>query len=97
MREKQVEQALIKAVRLSGGMAVKFVSPGWDGAPDRIVLFPGEKIAFIEVKAPGKKMRPLQMKRKQQLEDMGFQVYCLDRIEDIDDTIERIKKGGDAA
>ena len=53
MIEKQVEQALRKAVRDRGGLALKFVSPGLAGVPDRIVLMPNRHVAFVELKAPG--------------------------------------------
>lgn len=52
--EKQIEQSLVKAVKNMGGIAPKFVSPGFDGMPDRIVLLPHGLMAFVEVKAPGK-------------------------------------------
>lgn len=61
MREKTIEQHLVKAVKNSGGIAPKLVSPGFDGMPDRLVLLPGGKIGFVEVKAPGKEPRPLQV------------------------------------
>ena len=67
MTEKYIEQKLVKAVKKRGGMALKFVSPGLDGVPDRIVLLPMGRIAFVELKAPGRKMRPLQVRRKRQL------------------------------
>lgn len=51
MREKTIEQHLVKAVKNSGGIAPKLVSPGFDGMPDRLVLLPGGKIGFVEVKA----------------------------------------------
>ena len=54
MREKIIEQHLVMAVKNSGGIAPKLVSPGFDGMPDRLVLLPGGKIGFVEVKAPGK-------------------------------------------
>ena len=76
-----------------GGLALKFVSPGYDGVPDRIVLFPGGRIAFVEVKAPGKTLRPLQVRRKRQLESLGFKVYVLDAAEQIDEILKAI--GGD--
>ena len=53
MREKQIESKLVKAVRNVGGMCPKLVSPGTDGMPDRLVLLPGCRIGFVEVKAPG--------------------------------------------
>jgi hypothetical protein len=73
-----------------GGIALKFVSPGMAGVPDRIVLLPKAKITFVELKAPGKKMRPLQIKRKSQLEELGFLVYCIDSLEAIDDFIKDV-------
>ena len=79
MREKYVEQALVRETKRRGGICPKFTSPGMDGMPDRIALFPGGRIAFIEVKAPGKKPRPLQLHRHEQLRSLGFQVYVLDQ------------------
>lgn len=83
MNEKFIEKKLVAAVHSMGGLAPKFVSPGFDGVPDRIVLLPHGVLAFIEVKAPGKKMRPLQVRRKRQLEQLGFSVYCVDSLEQI--------------
>ena len=64
MREKDIERKLTKAVKDMGGLAPKFVSPGFDGVPDRLVLLPEGKLAFVELNAEGKKLRPLQEKRK---------------------------------
>ncbi len=83
MREKIIEQQLVKTVKLMGGLAPKFVSPGLDGVPDRIVLLPGGRIAFVELKADGRQLRPLQVRRKRQLEALGFSVYCIDNPEQI--------------
>ena len=90
MREKNIEQSLVKAVKKKGGLALKFVSPGLSGVPDRIVLMPDGKIGFIELKAPGKKLRVLQEKRKRQLEALGFLVFCLDNTEEIEVMINAI-------
>mgnify|MGYP000274862135 FL=1 len=68
MREKTIEQHLVKAVKNSGGIAPKLVSPGFDGMPDRLVLLPGGKIGFVEVKAPGKEPRPLQVSIRRPLQ-----------------------------
>ena len=91
MQEKYIEQKLVAAVKSMGGMAPKFVSPGIDGMPDRIVLLPMGKIAFVECKATGKKMRPLQNKRKKQLEALGFLVYCIDDVEQIGGILSEIQ------
>ncbi|MCX7771492.1 MAG: VRR-NUC domain-containing protein [Clostridia bacterium] len=78
MREKLIEQKLVRAVKAAGGIAVKLVSPGYDGMPDRLVLFPGGKMAFVEVKAMGCKPRPLQIRRHELLRTLGFLVFVLD-------------------
>ena len=91
MREKTVEANLVKAVKNMGGLAPKFISPGLDGVPDRLVLLPGGKMAFIELKAPGKELRPLQVRRKRQLEALGFLVYCIDGPEQIGGIIHEIQ------
>lgn len=93
MTEKIIEQKLVRAVKDLGGIAPKFVSQGLDGVPDRIVLLPMGRIAFVELKAPGKKMRPLQVRRKRQLEALGFLVYCVDRVEQIGGMLDEIKNG----
>ena len=83
MREKDIEQMLVRSVKAAGGICPKWVSPGYDGMPDRIILLPGGKIAFAEVKAPGKKPRPLQASRHEMLRRLGFKVYVLDNPEQI--------------
>ena len=89
--ERDIEKHLVKAVKDAGGLALKFVSPGWDGAPDRLILMPDEVMCFAELKAPGKKMRPLQLRRKEQLESLGFRVYCIDGKEQIKGVIDEIR------
>ena len=78
MREKTLEKKLVMAVKAMGGIAPKFVSPGFDGVPDRLVLLPSGVIAFVEVKAHGKTPRPLQVARHDLLRRLGFKVYILD-------------------
>ena len=91
MREKTIEQHLVKAVKNSGGIAPKLVSPGFDGMPDRLVLLPGGKIGFVEVKAPGKEPRPLQVARHGLLWRLGFKVYVLDDPEQIGGILDEIR------
>lgn len=94
MNEKAIEQKLVLAVKNMGGIAPKFVSPGFDGMPDRLILFPGGRVAFVEVKAPGKKPRPLQLARHKLLQGLGFKVYVLDSPEGIKTILSDM--GGDA-
>ena len=91
MQEKTIEQHLVKAVKNSGGIAPKLVSPGYDGMPDRLVLLPGGKIGFVEVKAPGKEPRPLQVARHELLRRLGFKVYVLDDPEQIGGILDEIR------
>ncbi len=91
MREKQIEQKLVRAVKNMGGTAPKFVSPGLDGMPDRIVLLPGGHIGFVEVKAPGEKPRPLQLARHGLLRRLGFKVYVLDDEQQIGGILDEIR------
>lgn len=90
MDEKLIERKLREMVRQCGGLALKFTSPGFDGVPDRLLLFPGGRAAFAEVKTTGKKPRPLQMSRKRQLESLGFKVFVVDRPEQIGGVIDEI-------
>lgn len=90
MREKFIEEKLKKAVKEKEGLCLKFVSPGFDGVPDRIILMPGGIIAFAELKVPGKKLRPLQERRKRQLESLGFSVFCIDNTKCIGGIIDEI-------
>lgn len=91
MRERQIEQKLVKSVKAAGGIAPKLTSPGFDGMPDRMVLMPGGCIGFVEVKAPGEKPRPLQLSRHRLLRRLGFKVYVLDGIEQIGGIIDDIR------
>ncbi|MDD3034094.1 MAG: VRR-NUC domain-containing protein [Bacteroidales bacterium] len=94
MREKTIEQKLAAAVKKHGGICPKFTSPGFDGMPDRLLLLSHGKFAFVEVKAPGEKPRPLQLARHRLLSRLGFRVYVLDSEEQIETIIQEI--GGDA-
>lgn len=91
MLEKYIEKQLITAVKKLGGICPKFISPSFDGVPDRLVLLPHGRLAFVEAKAPSKKMRALQVKRKRQLEQLGFLVYCIDSVEQIGGVLDEIQ------
>lgn len=91
MREKSIEQKLTLMVKKRGGICPKWVSPGFDGVPDRIVLLPGGCIAFVEVKAPDKKPRPLQIARHKLLTRLGFKVFVLDAEGQIGGILDEIQ------
>ena len=91
MREKSIEQKLSLMVKKRGGICPKWVSPGFDGVPDRIVLLPEGCVAFVEVKAPGEKPRPLQIARHKLLTRLGFKVYVLDAEAQIGGILDEIQ------
>ena len=91
MLEKTIENKLKAAVKNMGGIAFKFTAPGINGVPDRLVLLPHGKLAFVELKALGRKMRPMQVRRKRQLEQLGFLVYCIDSAEQIGGVLDAIQ------
>lgn len=91
MLEKQIENKLTRSVKKAGGIALKFVSPGFAGMPDRLVLLPDGMCAFVELKAPGKHARPLQTARHKMLKRLGFKVYVIDSPEQIGGVIDAIQ------
>ena len=91
LSEKHIEQKLVKETKTWGGICPKLVSPGMDGMPDRMVLLQGGFIGFVEVKAPGKKPRPLQVKRHMQLRQLGFLVFILDDPEQIEKILREVQ------
>lgn len=91
MREKQIENKLATEAKKLGGIALKFVSPSFDGMPDRLVLMPDGHIAFVELKAPGKKPRPLQLSRHRLLRSLGFRVYVIDSVEQIGGMLDEVR------
>lgn len=95
LRERDIEGRLVHAVKERGGICPKFVSPGFDGMPDRIVLLPGggNHLGFVEVKQKGKVPRPLQRKRHEMLRTLGYKVFVLDDPEQIPGIIHSIEGG----
>jgi hypothetical protein len=107
MRESKVERYLHRAVEAAGGTTRKWVSPGRPGVPDRIVIWPSDRglfngvlistpalVHFVEVKAPGKRARPSQIREHNRLMLLGCVVLVLDTTEKIDDYINRTHRHG---
>lgn len=91
MLEKTIEKKLTAAVKKAGGIAPKFVSPSFAGMPDRLILLPDGHIGFAELKAPGKKPRPLQLSRHRLLRELGYRVYVIDDPEQIGGMINELQ------
>lgn len=84
--EKKTERYLADRLKALGGRAVKFVSPGWAGVPDRVCLCRG-KVVFVELKSEGEKPRAIQKARHAELKKMGFPVYVCDTKAEVDEMI----------
>ena len=89
MKERQIEKHLTLAVKAMGGLCPKWVSPGLDGVPDRIILLPGGRIAFAEIKSPGERPRRLQEVCIARLRRLGFTVYVIDDSGQIPGILEK--------
>jgi hypothetical protein len=93
VRERNIETYLRDQVRKAGGAAMKWISPGNNGVPDRIVFLPGGRIVFVELKAPGKKPTALQQYQHDRLRDLGQLVVVIDSREGVDALMECIEEG----
>lgn len=94
MRESEIEKYLVRMVRKNKGLAPKWVAPGQRGVPDRIVILPNGKTVFVEMKAPGKKLSPLQVKWSKTLSEMGHICYVIDTKSGVDNFIQEVFMDG---
>ena len=90
MLEKKIEGKLVSEAKKRGCIPVKLLSASYNGLPDRMILAPGERGAFVELKAPGEKPRPIQIHRHKQLRALGFRVYVIDEAEQIGGMMDEI-------
>lgn len=87
LRESLIERYLVRRVEQAGGMCFKWVSPSNSGVPDRIVLL-DRQVCFVELKAPGKKPRPLQEYTLNKLAEAGYSTYVIDSKEEVDNLVK---------
>lgn len=92
MLESKIEKKLVSQVRRLGGECLKFVSPGNAGVPDRIVMMPHGKINFVELKAPGKKPRSLQLAVHDRFKHLGFPVTVIDSLEGVEAFVRALEE-----
>lgn len=93
MTENTVEGYLRKKVRAVRGKCYKFICPGHVGAPDRICIFPGGRVYFVETKAPGGKPRPAQLAFHRELAELGVAVRVIDTREKVRAFVEEVTAG----
>ena len=84
MDERDIEAYLGLRVKAMGGISYKFTSPGRVGVPDRIVVLPGARLVFVELKAPGKKPAPHQLREHARLRAVGQRVEVIDSLRGVE-------------
>lgn len=91
MKESSIERRFVAGVKRAGGLALKFVSPGHSGVPDRLVLLPGGRIVFVELKTETGTLSPLQIETHNQLRKLGCEVRTLYGKSYVEGFLEEIK------
>ena len=88
--EKLVERKLVELVKINGGMCIKLLCDQLIGLPDRLCLFPGHIIVFVELKTTGRKPKRIQTFMHNKLRALGFRVEVIDTVERVNKFIEDI-------
>ena len=96
MRESEIEARLVRGVKEAGGLCYKFVSPGNPGVPDRLILLPGGRILFVELKTPGGKLSNIQSWRIQEMRERDADVRVWKGLEPVRAFLKEIRDGGGA-
>lgn len=98
MAEKDIERFLVNSIKKLGGVAYKFVSPGNAGVPDRLIVMPGGKIYFVELKTEKGVPTVLQCRQMDRLLRLGCDVNLVRGLDGIKNLLARItaeqKEGG---
>ena len=91
MRERDIEKRLVREIRAMGGEAFKWVSPGNDGVPDRIVMLPGGIVVFVELKADRGRLAGVQRVQIRRIQRWGQEVVVVQGMDELDQFIERMR------
>lgn len=91
--EKVIERKLVELVKINGGMCIKLLCDQLIGLPDRMCLFPGHRIVFVELKTTGQKPKRIQLYMHNKLKALGFRVEVIDTVEGVNNFVNNIKHG----
>lgn len=89
--EKEIEKRLTIKLKELGCLVYKFISPNNAGVPDRIVIYPGGRVAFIELKTLSGRLSPLQAAQIDKLKRKGANVDVVVGLAGVDDYVERVR------
>lgn len=92
MKESQIESRLVRMVRERGGLCCKFVSPGNPGVPDRLVLLPGGRVVFVELKTETGRLSSIQTWQIRELRKRGADVRVLYGLGQVQAFVEEVMR-----
>ena len=92
MLEKEIEAWLNKKIKELGGLSFKFVSPNNPGVPDRIYIFPGGRVYFVELKTEIGQMSNIQKWQRKRFEDMGCRFYLVKGMEQAREFVKQLRQ-----
>lgn len=84
MLEREIEAKFCARVKTLGGICEKFTSPGRRSVPDRLVILPGGRVIFVELKRPGQAATPAQARDHQRRRGLGCDVRVISTEAQID-------------
>lgn len=96
MKESEIERWLVTQIKDMGGSADKFVSPGNPGVPDRIVIMPGGRIIFVELKTEIGKLSGIQKWQRERYQKLGVEFRVVKGMKAARELVAELKKEGDA-
>lgn len=94
MREATIEARLVREVRKLGGLCYKFTSPGNPGVPDRIVILPGGRTIYVELKTEIGRLSKLQKWQREEMQKRGADVRVLKGLDQVTAFLEEVRAGG---
>ena len=90
MRESTIEARLVRMVRAKGGLCYKFVSPGNPGVPDRIVITPGGRTIYVELKTEVGRLAKVQKWQHEELRKRGAEVRTLKGVDQVNEFVREV-------
>ena len=94
MKESMIEAKLVKGIQRAGGLCYKFTSPGNPGVPDRVIILPGGRVVFAELKTEVGRLSSIQRWQTGELRARGAEVRVLKGMEQVQAFLEEVTADG---